>query len=130
MTGQRLRRVLGKEGRSERSKAMEFNYGLIFSYGIQMTVTFLVGLGLYTLKVSVSRVQITDWYRAQLHRIVISLVVFWLISTALVIVPNFAQILGSFGFNADASAAGIALVVVGFLIGGQTTPEDEVEENL
>lgn len=94
-----------------------------------MTVTFLVGIGLYTLKVAASSVQTLDWFFANSHRIVISLVLFWLISTALVIVPNFALILGSFGFNADQSAAGIAIVIVGFLIGGQTTPEEKQNGN-
>jgi hypothetical protein len=93
---------------------------LIFSYGLQMTITFLIGLGLYTIKVLVSKVDTLVWYRANGLRIAIAMVLFWVISAGLVLVPNIAGILGAFGFNADQSAAGIALVIVGFLIGGQT----------
>jgi hypothetical protein len=98
------------------------NWGLIFSYGIQMTITFAIGLGLYTIKVQVSRTAISDWYQANMIRLAIALVLFWVISAGLVVVPNIATILGAFGFNADQSAAGIALVIVGFLITGSTDP--------
>lgn len=98
----------------------EPDYGLIFSYGLQMTITFLIGLGLYTIKVLVSKVDTLIWYQANALRIGIALFLFWVISAGLVLVPNIASILGAFGFNADQSAAGIALVVVGFLIGGTT----------
>jgi hypothetical protein len=94
------------------------NFSLIFSYGVQMTITFLVGLGLYTIKVAMSKTETIAWYRANVLGVAISLVLFWLISAGLVIVPSFANLLGAFGFNADVSPAGIALVVVGFLIGG------------
>lgn len=104
------------------------NYGLIFSYGIQMTITFAIGIGLYTIKVMASRVDTQVWYAANLFRILISLGLFWLISAGLVVVPNIAQILGAFGFNADQSAAGIALVIVGFLI--KTESHADAEENL
>lgn len=94
------------------------NFELIFSYGIQMTITFLIGLGLYTVKVLVSKTDTFVWYQTQGLRITICFVLFWVISSGLVLVPNIAQILGAFGFNADQSAAGIAIVIIGFLIGG------------
>lgn len=94
------------------------DYGLIFSYGLQMTIVFAIGLGLYSIKVQVSRVAVTDWYRANALRLGMSLGLFWVISAGLVLVPNIALIFGAFGFNADQSPAGIALVIVGFLIGG------------
>lgn len=102
------------------------NYGLILTYGIQMTITFAIGLGIYTVKVMSSRVDTTTWYAANGLRILVSLVLFWVISAGLVVVPNIAQILGAFGFNADQSAAGIALVIVGFLI--KTVDHTENEE--
>lgn len=92
------------------------NYSLILSYGIQMTIVFLIGLALYTIKVLASKTATAVWYSENGLRIAISLGLFWLISAGLVIVPNFAAILGSWGFNADQSSAGIAIVIVGFLI--------------
>lgn len=94
------------------------NYGLIFSYGIQMTITFLIGLGAYTVKVMMSKTETAEWYQANGLRILVSFGLFWVIAAGLVVVPNIALILGAFGFNADQSAAGIALVIVSFLIGG------------
>lgn len=107
---------------------MEPNYGLIFDYGVQMTLTFAIGLALYSIRVHLSTADTASWYKSQAHRIVIALVLFWLLSAGLVVVPNLAQILGAFGFNADQSAAGIAIVVVGFLIGGSSLPKINTEE--
>lgn len=101
------------------------NYSLIFNYGLQMTLTFAIGLALYSIRVHLKTTDTVEWYRGQAHRIVISLVLFWLLSAGLVVVPNLAQILGAFGFNADQSAAGIAIVIVGFLIGGSSLPPTE-----
>ena len=101
------------------------NFQLIFSYGLQMTITFLIGLGLYTVKVNLSKTETAEWYKANMVSIIVSFGLFWVISAGLVIVPNIAMILGAFGFNADQSAAGIALVIVGFLIGGSFDPGKE-----
>jgi hypothetical protein len=101
---------------------------LIFSYGVQMTLVVLIGLALWTLKVKMSPVDTRAWYRANGQSVFIALCLCWMISAALVVVPNFAQVLGGFGFNADASTTGIALVVVGFLVGGATEPH--VQENI
>lgn len=98
------------------------NYGLILSYGLQMTITFAIGLGVYTVRVMASKTDTANWYQANGLRIGIALALFWVISAGLVIVPNIAEILGSFGFNADKSAAGIAFVIIGFLIGGESKP--------
>ena len=106
---------------------MEPDYPLIFSYGLQMTITFLIGLGLYTVRILVSQVETMIWYRANALRIGVCLGLFWLISAGLVLVPNIASILGAFGFNADQSAAGIALVVVGLIVGGTGTTPPKVE---
>jgi hypothetical protein len=101
------------------------DFALIFSYGLQMTITFAIGLGLFTIKVLASKTDTLVWYQANGLRIFIALVLFWVISSGLVLVPNIAQILGAFGFNADQSAAGIALVIVGFLIGGTPAAASE-----
>lgn len=98
------------------------NFSLIFSYGIQMTIVLLAGLGLWTLKVKMSPTDTANWYKANALSIGISFGVCWLISAGLVVVPNFAQVLGGLGFNADQSTAGIALVIAGFLIGGSVDP--------
>ncbi len=98
------------------------DFALIASYGVQMTLVLSIGLLLWTLKVKMSPTNTRAWYKANGQSILISLGLCWLISAALVIVPNFAQVLGGLGFNADASTAGIALVVVGFLIGGAFDP--------
>lgn len=103
---------------------MTVDYPLIFNYGVQMTITFLICLGLWTVKVNMSRTKTAEWYKANLQSIIISVALFWLISAGLVIVPNIAMVLGAIGFNADQSAAGIALVIVGFLIGGAYDPGD------
>jgi hypothetical protein len=94
-------------------------YSLIFSYGIQMTIVFLVGLGLYTVSVLRTKAEMVLWYQINGLRIAICLILFWLIGSGMVVVPNFAQILGAFGFNADQSTAGIALVIVGLVIKGK-----------
>ncbi len=109
---------------------MQTDYALIFSYGIQMTITFLIGLGLYTVKVLASKVDTAIWYQANGLRIAICLFLFWVISAGMVLVPNIASMLGAFGFAADQSAAGIALVVVGFLIGGSSGNTSKVEVEL
>jgi len=96
------------------------NYGVIFSYGVQMTLTFAIVLGIYTVRVLVSPTHVTTWYRTNAARIAASVATFWLIAAGLVVVPNIAEILGSFGFNADQSAAGIALAISGYLL--STTP--------
>lgn len=103
------------------------DFGLIFSYGLQMTITFLIGIGAYTVKVHLSPQSLAEWFRANAVRLAVSFALFWVISAGLVIVPNIASILGAFGFNADQSAAGIALVIVGLLVGGRPTDED-IEE--
>jgi hypothetical protein len=100
------------------------DFALIASYGVQMTLVLLIGLGLWTLKVKMSPVDTRAWYRSNGQSILISLGMCWLISAALVIVPNFAQVLGGLGFNADVSTTGIALVIVGFLIGGASDPHE------
>ncbi len=106
---------------------MQPDYGLIFSYGIQMTITFLIGLGLYTIKILASQIETAIWYRANALRLAVCLGLFWIISSGLVLVPNIAGILGAFGFNADQSAAGIALVIVGLVVGGTGTNPPKVE---
>lgn len=102
-------------------------YGLIGKYGVQMTITFLIGLGVWTIKVMQSKTDTIAWYNANFLRILISFVLFWVISAGLVIVPNIALILGSVGFNADQSAAGIALVIVGFLLKSDAKPQQPLE---
>jgi hypothetical protein len=104
------------------------NFALIFSYGVQMTITFLICLGLWTVKVNMSRTKTAEWYKANALSIAISFGLFWVISAGLVIVPNIAMVLGAIGFNADQSAAGIALVIVGFLIGGAFDPGEQAKE--
>jgi len=103
------------------------NYYLIFSYGLQMTIVFAIGLGVWTIKVSRSKTDTIAWYDANVLRIGISLVLFWVISAGLVIVPNIASMLGAFGFNADQSAAGIALVIVGFFLKNDASPQQPIE---
>jgi succinate-acetate transporter protein len=98
------------------------DYGLILNYGVQMTITFLICLGLWTVKVNMLRTKTAEWYQANLLSISISFGLFWVISAGLVIVPNIAMLSEHIGFNADQSAAGIALVIVGFLIGGSFDP--------
>lgn len=98
----------------------EVSYSLIFSYGIQMMIVFLVGLLLYTISILVGRSETIVWYKANGLRIALCLILFWLISAGLVIVPNFAGILGALGVNADQSTAAIALAIVGMLIKGKT----------
>lgn len=94
-------------------------WGLIVDYGIDMTLVFIIGLGAWTVKVMQSKTDTMAWYQANGVRILISLVLFWVISAGLVLVPNIAQILGAFGFNADQSAAGIALVIVSFFLNSE-----------
>ena len=96
------------------------DYSLIASYGIQMTITFVVGILLYTIRVKMSQTETVVWYKTNALQLAESLVAFWVISAGLVMVANFAKILGAIGFNADQSAAGIALVIVGFLIMGSS----------
>ncbi len=103
------------------------NYGLIFSYGLQMTIVFAIGLGIWTVKVMQSKTDTIAWYNANGLRIGISLLLFWVISAGLVLVPNIAQILGAFGFNADQSAAGIAIVIVGFFLKNEAKPQQPIE---
>lgn len=98
------------------------NYSLIFSYGIQMMLLMLTGLGMWTLKVRMSRTDTIAWYKTNGLSIGIAIGLCWLVSSGLVIVPGFATILGGFGFNADQSTAGIALVIIGFLINGSADP--------
>lgn len=95
-----------------------------------MTITFLIGLGLYTVRILASRVETLVWYRANSLRIFISLVLFWVISAGLVLVPNIAGILGAFGFNADQSAAGIALVIVASLITGKPVDQEPLSVDI
>jgi hypothetical protein len=97
---------------------VEIDYTLILSYGIQMTITFAVGILLYSIRILRSKENTSLWYMEHFLQLSESLIVFWVISAGLVMVPNFAKILGALGFNADQSAAGIALVVLGFLITG------------
>lgn len=99
------------------------NYALIFSYGLQMTIVFAIGLGVWSIKVMRSKTDTIAWFEANMLRIAISLGLFWIISAGLVIVPNIASMLGAFGFNADQSAAGIALVIVGFFLKNEAEPE-------
>jgi hypothetical protein len=103
----------------------DMDNALIFSYGIQMMIVLLAGLGLWTLKVKMSPTDTIAWYRSNALSIGISFGVCWLISAGLVVVPNFAQVLGGLGFNADQSTAGIALVIAGFLIGGSFDPGEK-----
>lgn len=111
---------------------METDWNLIFSYGTQMTVTFLIGLAIYSVRVHFTQNDLTAWIAVNMHRILVAFGLFWLMSTALVIVPNVAQILGAFGFNADQSAAGIAIVIVGLLVGGHQPelPKEEGTNNV
>lgn len=99
------------------------NYALIFSYSLQMTIVFAIGLGVWSIKVMRSKTDTIAWFEANMLRIAISLGLFWIISAGLVIVPNIASMLGAFGFNADQSAAGIALVIVGFFLKNEAEPE-------
>jgi 3-hydroxy-3-methylglutaryl CoA synthase len=103
------------------------NFSLIFSYGVQMTLTFLICLGIYTVKVQVSKTDTADWYATNALRLSIGFVLLWLISAGLVIVPNIAMVLGAFGFNADQSAAGIALVIVAFFFKPGAATEEEID---
>lgn len=96
------------------------NFSLIVSYAVQMLIVFMVGLVLYTVSVLRTKEDMAMWYQANAMRVLLSIGLFGLIGAGLVIVPNFASILGSLGFNADQSAAGIALVVVGMLIKTKT----------
>lgn len=95
------------------------NFGLIFNYGIQMMLAFAIAVGVYTVTVLRTTDVMSAWYRTNGVRLAICVVLFWVISAGLVIVPNIATILGSLGFAADQSAAGIALALAGFILTGR-----------
>lgn len=86
------------------------NYGLIFSYGIQMTITFVAMFLLYFTLIFKGDVP-TFLYKNRL-RFLMMLVNFWVLSGGLVAVPGFAQIFGGLGYNADMSTVGIAMLIV------------------
>jgi hypothetical protein len=65
------------------------NYPLIFSYGIQMMLVMLAALGIWTLKVQMSRTDTIAWYKTNGLSIGIAVGLCWLISAGLVIVPGF-----------------------------------------
>lgn len=92
------------------------NYKLIGTYGVQMTITYIIGVLAYLVKVMQSRTDTWTWVRNNVWRLFISLALMWIISIGLVIVPNLAQLFGSLGFNADQGTVGIAVMVLGFLI--------------
>jgi hypothetical protein len=92
------------------------NYKLAWVYGREMTLTYLIGVFAYLVKVYQSRVDTMTWFKGNVFRLLISLVLMWLISFGLVVVPNLAQLFGSLGFNADQGTVGIAAMVLGFII--------------
>lgn len=97
------------------------NYKLVAVYGREMTITYFIGTFAYLAKVMQSRTDTWTWIKSNLYRLLVSLVLMWLISFGLVIVPNLAQLFGSLGFNADQGTVGIAVMVLGFII--KTTDE-------
>lgn len=92
------------------------NYTLIRTYGVEMTVTYLIGIGVYLVKVMQSRTDTWTWVKNNGWRLLISFGLLWSISVGLVIVPNLAQLFGALGFNADQGTVGIAAMVLSFLI--------------
>lgn len=100
-------------------------YALIGSYGLQMTITLLLVLVAWTLKVLASKTDTISWYSTNALRIIISLGLCWLIAAGLVIVPGISIVLGGIGFNADQGTAAIAVTIAGFLVKKNVSPGDK-----
>lgn len=99
----------------------------IFSFGLQMTITFVAGIMLWTLRIAASKTDTIDWYRANGLRLVIAFFNFWVIAAGLVVVPNFAEFLGSLGLNADRSTVGIAFFIILLFIKTEAKPDHPLE---
>lgn len=104
------------------------NYGLIFSYGVQMTLVFVASLVLYA-TLFLPNSEIRAFFENNAARLGLILGNFWIISAGLVTVPQFASLFGAFGFNAEQSPFGIALVItLAFLKLKLPVPEQPTEE--
>jgi uncharacterized membrane protein (DUF485 family) len=103
-------------------------FNVIFRYGVEMTLTLLIAYGLYLLRVQFSPTAVKAWVVANSMSMGISFAVSWLLSAAIVASPGISAILGSFGFNASQSAAGMALVIAGFTIGSTAEPTAKPSE--
>lgn len=105
------------------------NYGLIFSYGVQMTLVFVAGLLLFTTLVMKNE-HVAPFYYDNRLRLTLIFANFWVIAAGLVTVPQFSSIFGSLGFNAEQSPVGIAIVVILAFLRVKTpteTPETQTE---
>src|SRR5688572_26011058 len=83
---------------------------LIASYGLQMTIVFISGMLLWL--TLIIRNEIKEFLVLNRLRLALVFANFWILSAGLVLVPNFALVFGGFGFNADQSTAGIAVLIM------------------
>ena len=86
-----------------------------------MTIVFVGGLLLILTLILQSKEAIRDFLKTNDLRIGLILLNFWIISAGLVIVPNFAQLFGALGYNADQSTIGIALLIVLAFVKGSSS---------
>jgi hypothetical protein len=99
------------------------NFQLIGTYGLQMTITLLILLGVWSLKVAVSDTDTLTWLKANKQRISVCLGLCWLVAAGMVAVPGIAIVLGGFGFDADKGTAAMALVLAGFIMKRSNAPD-------
>jgi hypothetical protein len=111
--------------------AVDVNQGaMIAKYGLEMTLVFLVAIGIYTISTLRNLTLIRAWYGSNGFRFIIALVLFWIISAAIVVVPNFADVLGNLGFNFDQGTAGVGLIIAGLLIKNENAPGEPLRMQL
>ncbi len=98
------------------------NYDLIFNYGLRMSLTLLLVILLYTIRVLVASIDTVTWYKTNALRLTFAFITVWVLAATLVISPEISSMLGSFGFNAEQSPAAMAFVIGGILIGVTSSP--------
>jgi hypothetical protein len=96
------------------------NFPLMFQFFYQMLGTFLFLLAAYTIKVLASRVETKAWYYENSLRLGITVALFAIVSFNLVAIPNFADMLGSIGLNAERSTVAIAVLITSWTVKNTT----------
>lgn len=97
-------------------------WGQIFQYGIEMSVTLMLAFLLYMLRVRLSPTDTKDWFAANALSLFLSFAVAWLLAFGIVFSPSLSAVIGILGFNASQSAAAMALVIAGFTVSATAEP--------
>lgn len=98
------------------------NTDLIFNFGLRMSLSMLLFLLLYTIKVATSTVDTVTWYKSNSLRLTLLFLTVWTLSATLVVSPEISEMLGGWGFNAERSPAALAFALFGIFIAATAKP--------